>query len=126
MFPSPWSPEKQQRQGYIRARMFEEFYVVSDYEQYSGEDVMFRGHGVYSWDPATEEYVMYWFDTMGGAGGVARGPLVGNVLTFANQTPMGHQRYRYTFNDGETIFEIFTSPDGNEWQTLMKATYRPA
>ena len=126
MFPSPWSPEEQQRHGAIEARVLEGFFVVSDYVQKAGDQVTFRGHGVYSWDPNEEVYVMYWFDSMGGAGGIAKGHLEGNQLTFRNTSPMGHHRYRYTFNDGETVFEMAMSQDGENWQDSMKGVYKPA
>lgn len=126
MMPSPWSPQKQERHGRIEARVLDGFFVVSDYEQRAGDQVTFRGHGVYSWDPQAEEYVMYWFDSMGGAGGVARGRMEGNQLTFQNTSPMGQHRYRYTFNKGETVFEMMMSPDGSKWNVLMEGRYRPA
>ena len=126
MMPSPWSPEQQERYGTIQARVLDGFFVISDYEQRMDDNVTFRGHGVYSWDPAAEEYVMYWFDSMGGAGGVARGHFEGNQLSFQNTSPMGHHRYRYTFEAGETVFEMAMSPDGESWQTLMEGRYQPA
>ncbi len=126
MMPSPWSPEQQERHGRIEARVLEGFFVVSDYEQRMGDQVTFRGHGVYSYDPPKQEYVMYWFDSMGGAGGVARGKFQGNQLTFENTSPMGRHRYRYTFEAKTTVFEMSMSPDGKEWHLLMKGTYQPA
>ena len=126
MMPSPWSPEAQERTGFIDARMLEGFFVVSDYEQKAGDEVTFRGHGVYSYDPQEDAYVMYWFDSMGGAGGVAKGGYENGVLTFRNTSPMGHHRYRYTFSEGETKFEMAMSSDGEAWNDLMVATYRPA
>ena len=126
MFPSAWSPEEQHRVGRLRARLLDGFFVVSDYEQWTGDEVTFRGHGVYSWDEKAKEYVMYWFDSMGGAGGVARGHLEGNRLTFQNRSPLGHSRYRYTFEEGETVFEMGMSTDGETWQELMVGRYRPA
>jgi len=124
MMPSPWSPEKQERTSEISARMLDGFFAISNYEQKAGDQVTFRGHGVYSWDPKSRCYKMYWFDSMGGAGGVADGHLEGRVLTFQNQSPMGHHRYRYTFGDGETVFEMAMSADGEAWQTLMEGRYR--
>jgi hypothetical protein len=113
--------------GRIRAKVLESFFVVSDYEQKDGNQVCFRGHGVYSWDPQAEEYVMYWFDSMGGAGGIARGRLEGNQLTFQNSSPMGHHRYRYTFESNtSTVFEMAMSQDGKSWQVLMVGRYKPA
>jgi hypothetical protein len=87
--------------------------------------VTFQGHGVYSWDPEDQQYVMYWFDSMGGPGGVAKGGLVGNQLTFRNTSPMGHHRYRYTFEAEETVFEMAVSQDGESWQPQMVGHYRP-
>ncbi len=66
MHPSPWSPQMQERLGRISARVLGGFFMVSDYEQLAGDQVTFRGHGVYSWDPSEKHYVMYWFDSMGG------------------------------------------------------------
>ena len=127
MLPSPFSPEASKRTSTMKIRMLEGFFAVSQYEQYSGDAVTFRGHGVYSWDPANACYKMYWFDSMGGAGGVADGHVEANVLTFRNTSRMGHHRYRYTFGDGGTMtFEMAMSQDGESWQTLMDGRYRPA
>ena len=125
MFPSPWSPEQRTVNGDIRARMLDGYFAVSEYEQTDGEKVSFRGHGVYSWDPKKERYLMYWFDSMGGAGGVAEGTLEGNQLTFENTSPMGQHRYRYTFEDGLTVFEMSVSQDGKDWQKMMEGRYTP-
>ena len=126
MMPSPWSPEPQERTGRIESHVMEGFFVVSNYEQRAGDDVSFRGHGVYSWDPAAEEYVMYWFDSMGGAGGVARGGIEGNQLTFENTSPAGHHRYQYTFDGDAMLFTMAMSPDGSDWQVLMEGRYQRA
>ncbi|MCA8954433.1 MAG: DUF1579 family protein [Planctomycetes bacterium] len=124
MFPSPWSPESQQRTCTISARMLEGFFAVSDYEQRMGGEVTFRGHGVYSYDPQAERYKMYWFDSMGGAGGIAEGTVEGDVLTFENRSPMGFHRYRYTFSADHTVFEMLGSQDGESWQKFMEGRYR--
>lgn len=126
LLPSPWSPERQERTCTLRARSLENFFVVSDYEQYMGDQVTFRGHGVYSWDPSAECYRMYWFDSMGGAGGVADGHMEGNVLTFQSQSPMGHHRYRYTFEGSHVKFEMAMSQNGSDWETSMEGIYRRA
>jgi hypothetical protein len=125
MMPSPWSPQQQERHCRIDARMLDGFFVISDYEQRAGDQVTFRGHGVYGWDPEAEEYLMYWFDSMGGAGGVARGHLDGNRRTFQNTSPMGQHRYRYTFGEDETVFEMAMSNDGKKWNVPMEGRYKP-
>jgi len=126
MLPSPWAPQKQERQGRIAARVLEGFFVVSEYEQAAEGQVTFRGHGVYSYDPKDKKYLMYWFDSMGGAGGVAKGDYANGVLTFLNTSPMGHHRYRYTFKPGHTRFEMAMSQDGKAWNDLMVGDYTPA
>ncbi len=121
--PSPFHPEGARRTSTTSSRMLEGFFLVTDYVQTDGDEVTFRGHGTYSYDASADEYVMYWFDSMGGAGGVARGKLEGDVLTFLNTSPMGPHRYRYTIGDGTYRFEMGMSQDGQEWGTFMDATY---
>ena len=76
------------------------------------------------WDPQAEQYLMYWFDSMGGRGSVSKGCLEGDVLTFQSTSPMGHHRYRYTFEGAQTVFEMAMSEDGEAWQTMMVGRYR--
>ena len=123
MHPSPWSPEPAQRVGRYTNRTLDGFFLLVDYEQRDGEQVTFRGHGVYSWDAREEVYTMYWFDSMGGAGGISKGRMEGDVLTFETTSPMGQHRYQYTFGDGSKTFEMSMSPDGENWQQFMKANY---
>ena len=125
MLPSPWSPTEQERNSQISARMLEGFFLISDYEQRDADgQVCFRGHGVYGWDPRGELYTMYWVDSMGGPGGRAEGRLEGDVLTFENSSPMGHHRYRYTFEGSDAYtFEMAMSADGSNWHQLMEGHY---
>ena len=132
MMPSPWSPTEEKRTATISSRALEGFFVVSDYVQRNAAgDVTFRGHGVYSYDPQAEEYRMYWYDSMGGPGGIAYGRLDGDVLTFENTSPMGRHRYRYTFGQegarATNRFEMSMAPPGTEgedgWSLLMVGDY---
>lgn len=125
MMANGWCPEQMQSTGTIRARMLDGFFVISDYEQKIGDRVTFKGHGVYSWDPHRKCYRMYWFDSMGGPGGIADGQMSGDVLTFENTSPMGRHLYRYTFAADHTRYEMAVRPEGGEWMPLMDATYRP-
>ena len=124
MHASAWCPEEQVRAGHVRSDVLEGFFVVSNYEQRSADEVTFRGHGVYSWDAREESYVFYWFDSMGGAGGVAKGHFERDTLTFGTTSPMGHHRYRYIFEGDDVYrFEMAMSQDGEAWQTMMTARY---
>lgn len=124
--PSAWSPERKESTSTITARMLDGFFVISDYEQHVGDQVTYRGHGVYSWDPQAGCYKMYWFDSMGGPGGIADGQLDGDVLTFENNSPTGRNRYRYTFYPDHIVFEMAIASDGGDWATMMEATFRPS
>jgi hypothetical protein len=126
MHPSAWSPETKTAEGRSSTRMLDGLFAITDYEQLKAGKVTFRGHGIHGWDPKANEYVMYWVDSMGGAGGVARGTYADDVLTFRNRSPMGHNRYRYTFVGEEMHFQIATSKDGETWQAMMDSVFRPA
>jgi len=41
--------------------------------------VTFSGHGVFWFDPSKQEYVMHWWDSMGGTGGEYRGQFSGDA-----------------------------------------------
>src|SRR5262245_40199246 len=62
---------------------------VQDYEQIRNDQVTFSGHGVFWYDPASDEYVMHWWDSMGGAAGEYRGKLEGNRLVLGSPMPQG-------------------------------------
>ena len=63
-------------------------FLVSDYEEWVEEVVVYRGHGVYGWDGSAERYTMHWFDTMAGAPTRAvPGVWEGQTLTFWEPWP---------------------------------------
>ena len=124
LMPSPWSPEEQQRVGRYTTRSLDGFFTISDYEQLAGDEVTFRGHGVYSWCPDKEQFQMFWLDSMGGGGGIATGSLTGDVLTFVNEHSGGHHRYQYTLGADDQEFEMAMSEDGENWNTVMVGRYR--
>lgn len=136
LMPAPGTQEKHQRMGRIQARMLEQFFLISDYVQKQDDAVTYRGHGVYSYDARERKYVMYWFDSMGGAGGVAKGEYADGVLTFLNHSPMGQHRYRYTFLPGKDApsagraapsrlrFEMSMSRDGKAWHEFLVGEYQ--
>jgi len=130
MHPSSWTPQARQATSKITCDMLlDGFFLVSDYEQYSGDTVTFRGHGVYGWDPHKERFTMHWFDSMGmDPGAPALGTLEGNRLEFRNESPMGMHRYVYEFqDDGTYTFHMGVSNDGGEtWQAQMDGKYRKA
>ncbi|MGH9383201.1 MAG: DUF1579 family protein [Vicinamibacterales bacterium] len=103
------------------------FAVVQEYEQRRDGQVNFRGHGVIWFDPAKQEYVMNWWDSMGGSGGAYRGAFDGNVLRLASPMPQGgHSQTTWAFGDGGYSFNMEISGDGQTWQPAMAGSYTRA
>lgn len=126
LHPSPWDPKGGTAFGRISARLaLDGFAVVSDYEQEKDGRVVFRGHGIYTWDQRRKLYVMTWFDSMSpGTPGIVYGILQGSTLTFQNQSEQGHSRYIYDFDRVDSYrFRIEASPDGESWAAFMDARF---
>jgi hypothetical protein len=125
LHPSPWSPETRHARGRFSMHMaVDGMFLVNDYEEERDGKIVFRGHGVYGWDPKRERYTMYWFDSMGGSPAETLGTWEGNELVFTNKSEMGHGRYVYTVKDATHIgFRIDTSKDGESWTCLMEGHF---
>jgi hypothetical protein len=125
LHPSPWSPETRRALGKFSMRMeVDGLFLVNDYEEQRDGRVVFRGHGVYGWDPKRERYTMFWFDSMGGSPNETLGVWDGDSLVFTNKGEQGHGRYVYTVKDANHLgFRIETSRDGNEWSCLMEGSF---
>lgn len=123
---TPDVPEQRATTGHFDNRMgVDGFYLINDYTQQRDGKVVFRGHGVYGWDEASERYTMRWFDSMGrDPGPPVLGEWAGDTLTFAAKGPHGQARYVYRI-DGNDAFEfrIEVSNDGQQWTTMMAGRY---
>jgi hypothetical protein len=81
---------------------------------------------VFWFDPGRGEYVMHWWDSMGGTAGEYRGQFDGDVLMLSAPMPQGgHSRTSWTLSgpNGHT-FLMEVSPDGQVWQPAMEGRYR--
>jgi len=131
LHPSPWDPSGGSASARVVNRwVVDGFAVVQEYEQRRGGKVAFRGHGVFWFDAVKDQYVMHWWDSMGGAGGEYRGGFDGGVLTLGAAMPQGGQA-RTSFDlsqPGAYAFAMEVSPDGMRWQPAMtgKCRARPA
>jgi hypothetical protein len=125
LHPSPWSPEARAATGTFENRVaLDGFFLVNEYTESRDGAVVFRGHGVYGWDPKRERYTMHWFDTMGFPPNETLGTWEGDTLTFENRGPQGQNRYVYVVRDTDHLeFRIEHSRDGSEWQRFMEGTY---
>ena len=93
MEPSQWDPKGGTAIGRITNRAaLDGFNVIQDYQQERDGQVTFRGHGVFGWDMATQDYVLHWFDSMGMSPNEFRGRFEGDVLTMTSRSAMGHSR----------------------------------
>ena len=122
--PAGTEPEGQ-AEGRFSNRIFEGRYLVNEYEQSVDGKVVFRGHGIYGFDPGSKCYSMYWVDSNGTPPG---SPLLGvfeeNQLVFLKRGDGGTTRYAYRF-DAENCFRfgLSVSADGQIFQPVLTGRY---
>jgi hypothetical protein len=130
IYPSPLD-----RGGRATARVacridLDGFFVVSDYAEEREGAPLYRGHGVFGWDPAARIYTMHWFDSMGSIPAtVARGIWRDDTdeLVFEQRTSQGYARYGYRFTAPDVyVFRIESSRDGRDWRPFMEGKYKRA
>jgi hypothetical protein len=127
MHPSPWDPAGGTATGHVTNRWVTDgFAVVQEYEQRRGGKVTFRGHGVFWFDPGKQEYVMTWWDSMGGTPNEFRGQFDGNALLLTSPNPQGgFSRAAWSLTgSGSHTFSMDVSPDGQTWKPSMEGRYR--
>jgi len=123
--PSPWG-----KGGPAAGRMsfradLDGFAVIQDYVQFKDSLVTFRGHGVFTVDPKTQEVLWYWFDSVGfPPDEPARGRFQGDVLTLDRVSPRGAARYVFTITTDECTFSIENKlGDDSEFRPFMRGVY---
>jgi hypothetical protein len=128
MYPAPWDPIGGKAMAHVVNRwILDGFAVVQEYEQRRGGKVNFRGHGVIWFDATKQEYVMNWWDSMGGVGGQYRGHFDGTMLRLASPMPQGgHSRTSWNFTPGAYSFNMEISGDGETWKPAMFGNYEKA
>lgn len=123
--PSPFDPVGGEARGSVNNRLaLDGWVVVQDYEQERGGTVNYRGHGVFSFDPARNVHVMTWWDSFSGVASDYSGGWQGDVLTLSAKTPNGHSRATFDLSTARRYgFRMEVSPDGNQWFTFMEGQY---
>ena len=128
LLPAPGATDRRHARGTMTLRMVcDDQFLVNDYEQRVDDAVVYRGHGVYGWEPLVERFTMFWFDSLGDGGPIQ--PVLGrfqdDCLRFHHVVDTGFRQYVYEFvaND-EITFRIETSEGGGSWATVLQGRYR--
>jgi hypothetical protein len=100
------------------------FAVIQDYIEQKDSHITFRGHGVFTVDPATKDILWYWFDSVGFPPEPARGRFEGDVLTLHRVSPRGEARYFYRITPAACEFSIENKlPGDGDFKLFMKGKY---
>lgn len=124
--PTAYDPQGGTARGRFEYRMAcGGFFLTCDYTQRRGGEAPFSGHGVYGWNPASDLYTMYWFDSMGGAGPdkPVMGRAEGDLIVYEARGGMGHARYVHGFEGETQIFRLELSQDGLVWMCPLAGRY---
>lgn len=126
MHPSQWDPKGGVAKGRNDHRLdLGGFALLADYRQERDGAVTFTGHGVYTYDPEGDRYVLHWFDCMGSPPEIFTGGFEGDVLTLAHGGPGMHARMTSDYSiPGVMKAKMEMSPDGQSWNVLFEATYK--
>ncbi len=126
IYPSPWHPHGAAAVGKVKNKAaLDGLAVVQHYEQEMGGTVVFRGHGIFTFDGAADQHMLYWFDSVSQVPSIFRGGFTGNLLTLASQSPQGHVRASWDVTLPEAYsYRMDVSGDGKQWVPLMEAEYR--
>lgn len=125
MHPSLWAPQGGIAQATVVNRLaLGGFVVVQDYEQRQDGAVTFQGHGVLRWDPASSEYVMHWFDSMGMPPNEFRGSAEGDLFTLTSDDPNFRSRGIWDFSEtGRYRHRMEAFQQDGTWKLLMEGAY---
>ncbi|WP_257387512.1 DUF1579 domain-containing protein [Tahibacter caeni] len=126
--PSPWGPGGAAHGRGVYRLVTDGMAVTQDYEEEKDGAVAFRGHGVFTIDPASGDVLWWWFDSMGfPPDGPARGRWDGNTLELHKSTPRGEGRYRYRLDDDGNAYEFQIEnrcPGQDTFCLFMRGRYR--
>jgi hypothetical protein len=65
-YPMPGFAQLQHAEARVSGQLeLNGLFLVRHYETRRGSDIIYKGHGVYTWDQDRHAYAVYWFDTAG-------------------------------------------------------------
>ena len=125
IYPSQWDPKGGDAVGRVHnTPALDGFAVIQDYEQEKEGKVIFRGHGVFTWNQQEECYVLYWFDSSGMPGSLFKGSFENSLLTLLHHNPQAHVRAVWDFRAKDRYtYRLEMSPDGNSWSPFLDGSY---
>ena len=86
---------------------------------------MIEAHGIFTYESASQQYVLYWVDTMGMPMLTYRGSLENGILTRATPLPNGSVKATRDLRTSDTYtFKMEVPPDGANWKTMLESAYR--
>lgn len=81
--------------------------------------------GVFRWDAATREVVLWWLDSLAAEPREFRGRFDGERLTLVSRAARGQARVTYEFDPPDAYsYTLEASPDGVEWQLYLRGAYQ--
>lgn len=125
--PTPWDQRGGMAVGRTQARAgIGGLAVLADYAEERDGAIVFRGHGLYSWDAVGGTYCMYWFDSVLPCPThlPARGTWDGDTLAF--DVPGDEADYRYVYDflaPGFYEFRIEYRTADAPWAIAMRGEY---
>jgi hypothetical protein len=125
LVPMPWDPAGGSAVAHVRsAPALGGLAVVQEYEQLRGGRVTLRGLGVFRWDPAAEEVVLAWLDSLSPEPREFRGAFEGPRLVLVSRAARGHARSTYDFSAPDAYrHRLEVSRDGGGWEVCMEGEY---
>jgi hypothetical protein len=124
--PSPWGPGGPALGRGVYRLVNDGMAVTQEYEEEKDGKIVFRGHGVFTVDPASGDVLWWWFDSMGfPPEGPARGRWDGDTLTLRKSMAQGDARYVYRLEGDRYGFSIENKFAGQaDFCLLMSGDYR--
>jgi Protein of unknown function (DUF1579) len=125
-YPMPGFPQVQHAEATVVGKLeLNGLLLLRNYETRRGSEIIYRGHGVYTWDHAHKSYAVYWFDTAGTSPvGPAFGTWIDDALDFRYYR--GPQEFRLLYNfesDDKYLFSVEKLLDATSWEPALSGIY---
>lgn len=124
--PSPWGPGGPARGRGSYRLVTDDMALTQDYAEEKDGAVVFRGHGVFTIEPGSDDVLWWWFDSMGfPPEGPARGRWDGDTLVLHKSTSRGEGRYTYRLHVDGYEFSIENRfPGQDDFCLFMRGDYK--